>query len=245
MGGKKGIVSTLVAAVALCSLAGSVNAGTGGAASPSLRWHSPSRIDVVRERLKRSDAAPSLPAPQTTRWRRPGQGSDVGVRRNRWRATAIRPRRSARTQTATATRGYDEALVAAINEVRARHGLVALRRSDRLEAAAELHSRNMGRRGVFEHESAGGTPFWKRVEQFYASRGFGYWAVGENLIWGSPELSIDQAIQGWMNSPAHRANMLSREWREVGLASVRLESAPGVYGGRAVTIVTCDFGVRR
>ncbi len=224
MGGTKRIVLTLLAAaVALCSLAGSVNAGTGGAPATSLRWHSPSRMDVVRNRLKHFAAAPALRAAERTRW----------------------PRSSARTQTATATRGYDEALVAAINEVRARHGLVALRRSHRLEAAAELHSRNMGRRGVFEHESAGGTPFWKRVEQFYGSRGFGYWAVGENLVWGSPELSIEHAIQGWMNSPPHRANMLSREWREVGLASVRVESAPGVYGGRTVTIVTCDFGVRR
>ncbi len=224
MGGTKGIVLTLfAAAVALCSLAGSVNAGTGGAPATSLRWHSPSRMDVVRNRLKHFAAAPALRAAE----------------RNRW------PRSSARTQTATATRGYDEALVAAINEVRARHGLVALHSSDRLEAAAELHSRNMGRRGVFEHESAGGTPFWKRVEQFYGSRGFGYWAVGENLLWASPEIDAAGAVQMWMESPGHRANVLNKQWREIGLSAVFVPAAPGVYGGRDVTIVTADFGIRR
>jgi uncharacterized protein YkwD len=47
-----------------------------------------------------------------------------------------------------------------------------------------------------------------------------------------------------MNSPPHRANLLSPRWREVGLAAVHVGRAPGVYGGREVTIVTADFGVR-
>ena len=47
-----------------------------------------------------------------------------------------------------------------------------------------------------------------------------------------------------MNSPEHRANLLDRSWREVGLSAVHAASAPGVYGGDEVTIVTADFGFR-
>jgi uncharacterized protein YkwD len=49
----------------------------------------------------------------------------------------------------------------------------------------------------------------------------------------------------WMNSPEHRANMLARNWSEIGLSAVHVERAPGVYGGRPVTVVTTDFGARR
>jgi uncharacterized protein YkwD len=48
----------------------------------------------------------------------------------------------------------------------------------------------------------------------------------------------------WMTSPEHRANLLDRNWREIGLSAVHSASAPGVYHGGAVTIVTADFGVR-
>ena len=47
-----------------------------------------------------------------------------------------------------------------------------------------------------------------------------------------------------MESPAHRANILTPRWREVGLSAVNVAAAPGVYGGRDVMIITTDFGVR-
>jgi hypothetical protein len=39
--------------------------------------------------------------------------------------------------------------------------------------------------------------------------------------------------------------MLTARWREIGLSAVHVMTAPGTYGGREVTIVTTDFGVRR
>jgi hypothetical protein len=39
--------------------------------------------------------------------------------------------------------------------------------------------------------------------------------------------------------------MLTARWRDIGLSAVHLTAAPGTYGGREVTIVTADFGVRR
>ena len=56
---------------------------------------------------------------------------------------------------------------------------------------------------------------------------------------------LTQALQLWLDSPPHRKTLLSRQWREVGLGAVHVASAPGTFGGREVTIVTADFGVRR
>lgn len=139
----------------------------------------------------------------------------------------------------------ESAVVARINAVRRSHGLRPLRHNSRLAAAADFHSRDMGRRGYFEHDSANGTAFWRRIERFYPSRGFRSWTVGENLLWGTDRYGAAFAVREWMNSPPHRENILSRDWREVGIGASFFTSAPGEYRGRAVTIVTADFGSRR
>ena len=160
----------------------------------------------------------------------------------------------ARLQTAVARRhraapsSYLSALeadiVARLNAQRDARGLRPLRVSRGLTRAANYHSRQMGTLGFFEHESRNGAPFWRRIERFYPA-GRGYWSVGENIFWESPETSASSAVHEWMMSPPHRQNILTGEFREVGIAAVHFDSAPGAFGGRPVTIVTADFGVRR
>jgi uncharacterized protein YkwD len=135
-------------------------------------------------------------------------------------------------------------LVARINAQRTARGLGPLRVSRGLTAAANYHTRQMGQLGFFEHESATGAAFWRRIERFYPS-GRGAWSVGENLFYESPDTTASSAVREWMQSPPHRQNILDREWRDVGISAEHFESAPGTYGGRSVTIVTADFGVRR
>jgi uncharacterized protein YkwD len=101
----------------------------------------------------------------------------------------------------------------------------------------------MVRRGFFAHESADGSAFWQRVLRYYPRRS-GAWSVGENLLWSSPEVDPAGALRMWMNSPPHRKILLTARWREVGLSAVHAPSAPGVFGGRDVTVITADFGVR-
>lgn len=136
-------------------------------------------------------------------------------------------------------------VVAQINVVREEHGLRPLRLVRSLSSAAGAHSTEMGTRGYFSHDSADGTSFWKRVEDYYGSSGYRYWSVGENLLWSSGTLNPESAVTMWMNSPPHRKNLLDRHWRQVGLSVKQFTSAPGVFHGLAVTIVTADFGVRR
>jgi len=136
-------------------------------------------------------------------------------------------------------------LVRQINVVRRDHGLRPLVTSKRLSAAATQHTREMGVDGYFEHESFDKSPFWKRIEKWYPSRGWNNWGVAENLMWSSSIVSSSAVVTAWFNSPEHRANMLSSQWREVGISAIPFDTAPGEYGGRSATIVTADFGARR
>jgi uncharacterized protein YkwD len=145
----------------------------------------------------------------------------------------------------TTPTALESGVLAQLNAIRAEHGLAPLRLNARLSAAATQHSREMGLDGYFRHESADGSAFWKRIARYYASSNYGYWSVGENLLWSSPDVAPAKAMDLWMHSPEHRANILSSRWREIGVAAVHVTSAPGSYKGLTVTIVTTDFGVRR
>jgi uncharacterized protein YkwD len=248
----------MLAAAALLAAFGSASgklaAGGTGPAIPPGGWHGADRLVEDGGRLKRARTFPTASprARPLLRWRAPLHVDLTEDRSNEWRLVAPRSaeptvaRAPAQTSLAPSEpAGYEAVLVREINEVRAQHGLPELRSSGLLAAAAEQHSKQMAGRGFFDHDSPDGSAFWKRVERFYPSRGSSYWSVGENLAYGSPSLSAAGAVRAWMQSPGHRANLLSSAWREVGVAAVHADSAPGVYGGRKATIVTADFGVRR
>lgn len=162
-------------------------------------------------------------------------------------AQKVSPRHSARSIQAANIRAantLESKLLDEINRVRSQRGLSSLRWSTQLTAAANQHSSSMAGKGYFTHESANGGAFWRRIASFYGQRGFQQWAVGENLLWSAPDVDPAGALRMWMNSPEHRANLLDRSWREIGVSALHAARAPGVYGGGEVTIVTADFGVR-
>jgi uncharacterized protein YkwD len=139
----------------------------------------------------------------------------------------------------------EEQLLAAINVVRGQHGRRPFRASRQLRAAAFAHSEQMVRLGYFQHASAGGTPFWRRIMRFYPMRGYRDWAVAENIAEGSPGLTASEALGEWLRSPPHRANVLSRAYRDAGVGAVFSTSAPGFFGGAPTIVVTLDVGRRR
>ena len=142
-------------------------------------------------------------------------------------------------------RTLNREVLAAVNKFRAAHGLVRLRESSALDRSARRHSLEMGRLGYFGHSSADGTVFWRRIRHYYRSRSYSYWSVGENLLWAAPAVSAGGAMKLWIASPEHLRNLLSPQWRQIGVSAVRVVSAPGVFDGQRVTIITTDFGVRR
>jgi uncharacterized protein YkwD len=133
--------------------------------------------------------------------------------------------------------------IARLNAVRRAHRLHPVRLSAQLAQAARAHAASMGARGYFSHTSADGTPFAKRLARFYAHTARHFF-VGESLYWRSPSAPPADVVARWLASPPHRAILLDPAWREIGLEAVRVRSAPGIFRGRAVTIVVADFGVR-
>jgi uncharacterized protein YkwD len=131
-----------------------------------------------------------------------------------------------------------------LNAIRSSHDLRPLVPSDDLQRAAAFHSRLMLANGFFAHQSSDGSPFFVRVKRYYTAAGFEQWSVGENLLYATGAVSATAAINAWLRSPAHRKNMLSPTWREVGIGALHASSAGGTFGGAPTAVITMDFGTR-
>jgi uncharacterized protein YkwD len=137
-------------------------------------------------------------------------------------------------------RALVRATLCVLNAHRARNDLRRLRLSPRLSAAARRHSRAMARRNFFSHDSLGGASFVDRIRRTGYLRGTRSWSVGENIAYGDGGRSTPASIgRAWMNSPGHRANILSRSFRAVGIGI-----AVGTPGGGGGGTYTTDFGRR-
>jgi len=136
--------------------------------------------------------------------------------------------------------------VCLLNNQRARRGLHKLRQNARLSKAARQHTSDMVRRRYFSHVSKSGSDIVDRLNRNGYMRGARSWTVGENLAWGSGTRSTPREIvQAWMRSRGHRANILQRRFREIGIGVVfatphRSSSA----AGRAAATYTTTFGAR-
>ena len=130
-----------------------------------------------------------------------------------------------------------------LNRIRAEHHLALLTLNTDLSTAAAQHTSEMITDGYFAHESHDGAAFWKRMTG-YTNGAQHSWSVGENLLWSAGAVNSNEALKLWMDSPEHRANILSPDWRQIGIAAVHAASAPGTFGDSAVTVITTDFGVR-
>ena len=128
-----------------------------------------------------------------------------------------------------------------LNRERGARGLGKLRANTKLRRAAERHSRNMTAQDFFSHVSpAGSTPIQRVKAAGYLS-GATSWTVGENIAWGQQRLSTPgEILESWMKSPAHRANILNRSFRHVGIG-VALGAPTGGNGGATYTTA---FGKR-
>jgi uncharacterized protein YkwD len=134
------------------------------------------------------------------------------------------------------------AIVCLHNEIRAAHGLSTLRHAPRLRRAALGHSRDMVDGGYFEHTTPDGLTMVDRIVRARYVREDQGWTLGENLAWGTGSLSTPRgAVQSWMDSPGHRANMLKRGYRDIGVGVVLGVPVSDAAGAT----YTVDFGLRR
>ena len=136
---------------------------------------------------------------------------------------------------ATRLNGTERALVHEVNGVRAQYGLPQVRAARRLQRTADRHSGDMLRHDFFDHPSSDGTPMHVRVR-----RAVGNAAVGETLAITGPAAGAATVVQMWMNSPGHRAILLERGFRRIGIGR-----RSGSFGGHRESLWTADFASRR
>jgi len=98
-----------------------------------------------------------------------------------------------------------------VNIQRANHGLQLLEWDNRLATIARAHSVDMATRGFFAHTCPSGITMGARIQN--ANISF-RWAA-ENIAWGhrTPQAVVD----GWMDSPGHRANILNPNLTHLGV----------------------------
>jgi uncharacterized protein YkwD len=122
--------------------------------------------------------------------------------------------------------GPETAVVALTNAERAKAGCRPLRVDERLATAAREHSADMAANDYFDHTSRNGDSPWQRMEDA------GYPSPGaENIAKGYP--TAQAVMEGWMNSPGHRANILNCDLRAIGV---------GRASGSGGLVWTQDFG---
>ena len=119
------------------------------------------------------------------------------------------------------------------NRERTSRGFRALCVHPKLTKAARAHSTSMIKKDYFGHGSVG-----RRLKHY----GYNWRVYGENIAGGTGSAASPRHIfKLWMNSSGHRANILDRRFREIGIGT-----ATGNYKGhKGYTMYTVDFGTRR
>ncbi len=107
----------------------------------------------------------------------------------------------------------------------------SLKENPLLVKAAELKAKDMATRGYFSHEGPNGETPWTWLDKV----GYAYVYAGENLAVNFFD-SAD-VHRAWMNSPAHRENLLDKKFTEIGVGM-----APGKFEGRDSIYVVEFFG---
>jgi uncharacterized protein YkwD len=135
------------------------------------------------------------------------------------------------------------AIVCLHNQIRERNGLPLLKGNTKLRRAAEGHSAEMVQKRYFDHTSPTGATMVDRILAAGYVRADQGWVLGENLEWGTGNLSTPRgALDAWMKSPGHRANILKRSYRQMGIG---IALGIPVSGGGTGATITVDFGARR
>jgi uncharacterized protein YkwD len=158
------------------------------------------------------------------------QGSDSSA------LTAVASSCAGATTAAGDTHSRLEAMYCGINLVRRSYGLTAVRGNRPLNRSTVLKA-NAVRRCGFSHTPCGMSFSWTfRRAGYLPAR-----AYGENLAWGQGELGSPlHTLGAWLRSPPHRANLLARRWRDLGIAFTRGR----MFGRDGVTLWVMQFGLR-
>ncbi|MFD5158583.1 CAP domain-containing protein [Streptomyces hawaiiensis] len=117
----------------------------------------------------------------------------------------------ARPLTPDGLAGTAAAVIDLTNRERARAGLRPVAADPLLTTAAQAHSADMVARAFYAHTAPDGSRPWDRA----AAAGSTLRSIGENIACG--QRSPAEVVEGWMNSPGHRANILKPGFTRIGV----------------------------
>ncbi|MFG2338676.1 CAP domain-containing protein [Streptomyces yangpuensis] len=138
------------------------------------------------------------------------------------------PKTSPAPAPAPAASGSVAAVLALVNQERAAAGCPAVTLNAKLTKAAQDHSADMAANSNMSHTGSDGSDPGTRITR----AGYAWRTYGENVAYGysTPE----KVMEGWMNSPGHRENILNCSFKEIGIGLAQ----PNHYW-------TQDFGTAR
>lgn len=117
------------------------------------------------------------------------------------------------------------------NAERAEGAIGPLRRNATLDRAAQLKAEHMAEVGYFAHYAPDGTSPW----HWFRSVNYSFVHAGENLAVHFND--SQEVVEAWMQSPTHRANIMNRNYNEIGIGV-----AKGEFEGHDTVFVVQMFG---
>lgn len=118
---------------------------------------------------------------------------------------------------------FADSVITLVNRERTAAGCPALTPNDTLIQVARAHSQDMAVHRFLEHTGSDGRTPAQRVQD----AGYQFRTMAENVAAG--RLTPESAVQGWMESPEHRSNILNCELRDTGVGVVETPDDP-TYG---------------
>ncbi len=122
-------------------------------------------------------------------------------------------------------------LLSATNQARADQDEAPLKINQQLSNAAELKVKDMFAKQYWEHTAPDGTAPW----YWFGQVDYTYAEAGENLA--KNFATSDTTIAAWLASPTHRANVLKKDYVDVGFAVMT-----GTLKGKPATIIVAMYG---
>ena len=126
-------------------------------------------------------------------------------------AASIKPGQKLTIPSQGTVSDYEKEVARLVNVERAKRGLQKLTLNAKISKVARIKCQDMINKRYFSHTSPTyGSPF-RMMESF----GIRFSAAGENIAYG--QKTPAEVMRGWMNSPGHRANILSSTYSNIGV----------------------------
>ncbi len=131
------------------------------------------------------------------------------------------PPETEKPETPDSESSFAEQVVKLVNVERAKEGLSPLQIDDKVVKAAQVRAKEIEK--SFAHTRPNGSSFSTALQE----QGAVYRGAGENIAWG--QRSPEQVMEGWMNSPGHRANILNANYKYIGVGHYQNSSGTNYW----------------